>query len=283
MARYVKTADARAAVKGHEISIIQKSGVNWKTGQRAHITCPYPGHGGSGDWRFYESKGLCFCSIFCLPKPSGGFDHLSKMRGDDPQGREAFERSKIEAMEMIGRTDLIREGSDETTGRKQRLKTWHEGFKTELLLNPPAHLRDDSLVLTYLASRQKVSVSDAAVPSTPYAGIRELEYIEDGEVIAVLRCIVFAMVNDTNKVTGAIRIYLSDDGTAKADLRYPDETRRPIKPMTRGSRVGGAVLFGNRKVAIRQASCEGIENGSAIALAAQRRGDDKVLVACGGN
>lgn len=281
MARYVKTATAREAVKGREVEIIQKSGVDWLPGQRGHITCPY--HGGSGDWRFDEAKGLCYCT--CLEKPHSVFDHLSKMRGDDPKAEEAFERSKIEAVESLGRTDLI-EGEDKAAGKKKpRLDLWHRFFQTDRLRNPPDDIRDDSLVRTYLAKRQGVAPEDAVLPTSPYVGLKKLEFIYESKVVAECPCAVFFQVNpnDPGEVTGGIRIYLNEDGTGKADLRRPDGSAHDVKPMTTGSKVGGAVLYGNPETAAKQVTCEGVETGGSIAIAARHRGDGAVLVACGGN
>src|SRR4051812_13489598 len=105
--RFVKTADARQMVMGREIEILNKTGVDWRPNQKGHITCPH--HGGQSDWRFEidrkTGEGRCYCT--CLDKPHSIFDHMSMMRGDDPKGPGAYERSKIEAAELLGRNDLI--------------------------------------------------------------------------------------------------------------------------------------------------------------------------------
>src|SRR5690349_1460790 len=134
--RFTKTADANAAVDGREIELLSRSGVDWKPGMRGHVTCPYPDHGGKGDWRYDERKKLIYCT--CLPKPHSVWDHLSKMRGADPKADGEFEASKVEGMELLGRTDLIKKRrAPGQAASRRRPPTWHRNFEAARLLNPP--------------------------------------------------------------------------------------------------------------------------------------------------
>ena len=284
MERYVTKADARAAVKGRELEVLQAAGIDWKPGQRGHIDCPYPGHGGSSDWRFDEKTCLCHCT--CNARHDV-FEALTMLRGETPKAMGTFERSKIEAVELLGRTDLIKVSDEQAVRKKPFLKTWHHFFDTKRLLNDcPPDLQDDSLAYKYLGARQGVPEGEATVPTSPFAGFRDFEFIEDGEVVHRGNCVVFFMVDpdiNADEVTGGILIYLSEDGTQKADLGLDrDGNPRKVKRMTTGTKAGGAVLFGDPKTATRQASCEGVETGSGIARAALIAGEDGVLVACGG-
>lgn len=277
MERYVRTKTAQEAVKGREYEILQRTGVDWRPGQKAHCDCPY--HGGKSDFRLDEKTGMIFCT--CLPKPHSIFDHLSKMRGKDPQEEDAYETSKVEAMEMLGRHDLINE-------RGGFVKPWHDFFKAHLLLNPPPELRDDSFVAKYLGARTKVAPEDAVLPNTPFAGIRELELSVNGEEVYRGPCAVFGMVDpDSGEVVGAIRTYLTADGTDKAYVPRPgagpDDPPHDIKRMTPGSRTGGEVQFGDPKTATVKKVTEGVENGSAIALAEKLFGNGSALVTATGN
>src|ERR1700712_496888 len=101
--RYVSWKDARAAVEGHEVEIVNALGIPWRAGQRDHIRCPYPHHGGADDWRL-NSKGRAICT--CTDgKTDSVFDIAMKVEGLDE------EQTKIRCVEITGRTDLIRERS----------------------------------------------------------------------------------------------------------------------------------------------------------------------------
>jgi len=94
--RYVRTDDARAAVKGREPEIVRALGIPWHG--RGHIKCPYLDHDDyDPSWRLMES-GDAVCS--CRP-PHSVFDvamHLSCMD---------FEAAKIRIIELLDRNDLI--------------------------------------------------------------------------------------------------------------------------------------------------------------------------------
>lgn len=289
MARYVKTADAQAAVRGREHEILQRTGVDWHAGRKNHCDCPY--NGCKGDWRFDAKKERCYCT--CLTKPHSIFDHVSMMRGDDPKSREAYEKSKIEAMEILGRDDLIAETRREQSGTASVVRIaqqpWHEAFLYSRLLNPPEELRDDDIVRKYLAARLGIDPAEVIMPTTPYVGLRELEFYDPPDkrnnrlLVGRFPCAVFGMVDTKGEVVGAIRVYLSPDGKTKADLgNDADGNKRKVKPFARGNQSGGEVLFGNPETATVKATCEGVETGASIFHAAMAHHDGRVLVGCGG-
>jgi hypothetical protein len=94
--RYVPTAAAQQAVKGHEPEIVRALGIAWHG--RGHITCPYPGHlDKDPSWRLMEDgKAVCTCT-----GPHSVFDVAMRLEGID------FEAAKIRVIEVIDRDDLI--------------------------------------------------------------------------------------------------------------------------------------------------------------------------------
>jgi len=111
--RYVATGAIREAVKGHEAAILTALGIQW-TGTSRHIRCPYPDHADNHpSWRWDSVKGRGHCT--CTPSHSI-FDVICKVKGI------GFDAAKIEAAEIIGRSDLIRRRGDR---KKER-----EGVKT---------------------------------------------------------------------------------------------------------------------------------------------------------
>ena len=158
-ARYVTTSDIKAALKGREADVLDAIGINWRGG-RSHITCPYPDHGGAHDWRWDARKGRAYCT--CIDGSHSALDVLMKCEGLD------FETAKVRGAELLGETDLIRNGD----GQRYRA-TDREG-----LLNAPKTSRDDSLPVAYLAHRLGVSVEDVLLPGTPMVGLRALGYYD---------------------------------------------------------------------------------------------------------
>ena len=290
---YVTKEDAVSAVKGRELDILLKKGVPWKPGQRGHIDCPYPNHGGANDWRFDPATGMCHCT--CNARHDI-FETLTLLRGEDPKSMGTFAKSKIEAVEALGRTDLIRTfngtptKSQKTTDKSQSAPLWHGQFDAAKLLNPPVNLRNDDLYYTYMAARLGIPRDEVPVPSTPFVGISALEYFDatnggddKRKPLCLLPCVVFGMMDVDDNLTGAIRIYLDPQGRQKAALGLDANGReRRVKPFAPGTKSGGEVRFGNPATATVKTGCEGIETGAAIAYAAGKSGDERVLVACGG-
>ena len=288
--RFVKTSDIYAATEGNEIAVLNAFKVPWKAGQRSHIRCPYPSHGGSSDWRYDEQKKLCFCT--CTNKPVKLFSALILVLGENPQDDAAFERVKLEVAERMGWTDLIktRRGSGPSSPPPPP-PLWHEHFKPGKLLNPPDHLRNDDLYFEYMSRRLGVPRDLVPAPATPFVGISSLEYFDqsngaDGKTrkpLCSLPCLVFGMVNHNGDLTGAIRIYLDPTGKDKASLGLDsDGNPRRVKPFTPGTKSGGEIQFGNPKTATVKVCCEGVETGAAVAVAAKADRDDRVLIACAG-
>ena len=70
--RFVATRAIRDAVKGHEIDILDKLGIDWNRG-KSHIHCPYPDHNDNHpSWRWDERKARAYCT--CIEKSHGIFD-----------------------------------------------------------------------------------------------------------------------------------------------------------------------------------------------------------------
>ena len=127
--RNAPTIAARQAVAGREAEILDALNIPWRSG-RPHIDCPYPAHGGNNYWRWDEksAKAHCTCS-----KAGSIFDVIMKIERID------FEAAKIRALEMIGRTDVIR-----TKDNKEKK---YQKTDAASLLNAPADNRDDALPL----------------------------------------------------------------------------------------------------------------------------------------
>ena len=160
--QYVKTTDAKDAVKGNEDRILDAVVPGWRNGN-PHIDCPYPGHGGKDDWRWDCKKAKAFCT--CTPKADGIFDVVRKC-----EGLADFDETKIRCVELIGRSDLVRTKA----AKGNRIQ------KTDpaSLLNPDADNRDDALPRRYLAARLGIAPDDVLTPSTCVVGIKELAYFD---------------------------------------------------------------------------------------------------------
>ena len=153
----VSTAAIREAIAGRESLVLDGLGINWRTG-RPHITCPYPGHGGAADWRWDVKAAKARCT--CAPGDSI-LDVIMKVEAID------FEAAKVRAAELIGRTDLIRNGNGH-----------YQATDAASLLSAPADRRDDALPLAYLAHRLGVAVDAVPIPSTPIVGLKALGYYD---------------------------------------------------------------------------------------------------------
>jgi hypothetical protein len=105
LARYVATADIRAAVKGHETNLLDALNIDWRRPRAGpHITCPYREHADKNpSWRWDGGRRKAFCT--CSTRDVLGV--LIGVEGVD------FEVAKIRAAELLNRPDLIRERRNE--------------------------------------------------------------------------------------------------------------------------------------------------------------------------
>src|SRR3954451_10973718 len=96
-ARYVPTKAAKDAIRGREAEIVRALGIPWNVGGK-HIRCPDPAHPDKHpSWRLQDDG----CAVCTCRKPHSVFDVIGYAKGLD------FEASKIMAVELIGRSDLI--------------------------------------------------------------------------------------------------------------------------------------------------------------------------------
>jgi hypothetical protein len=165
--RYVKTPEITHAVQGHELLVLATLGIDWISGARKHIRCPYPDHGGDADWRWDERKRRAYCT--CIGKRAGEkrshsiLDLVALKEGID------FEAAKIRVAQVIGRSDLIKTKDD---GER------HQATDPESLLNPPPDNRNDDVVWIYLGNRLGVDPDRVLRPRTRVVGIQALEYFD---------------------------------------------------------------------------------------------------------
>ena len=103
-APYVITKALKAAIEGRGAEIVRAIGIPWNG--RNHLHCPYPDHEDkSPSWRLMRS-GLAICTC-CGGKAHSIIDVVMKVLG------LSFEEAKIRIAEIIGRTDLITDPSDD--------------------------------------------------------------------------------------------------------------------------------------------------------------------------
>jgi hypothetical protein len=262
--RHVATRAIQAAVKGHEVEILDSLEIDWRNGQ-PHITCPYPTHEDhEPSWRWDDKKACAFCT--CIDKSHSIFDVVGAREGI------AFEAAKIRVAEMLGREELISKGLPSNSDR-------HQATDAESLLNAPGEDRDDILPRAYLAHRLSVPVEQVLMPSTPTVGLKALGYFDPPpqgskakpKLVGNYPCAVFGTVAADGR-THAHRIYLAPEGAGKAELGDgPDG--RPLEPKKSAklgdgvSRSGCAVLWGDPSHAPHLLITEGIETGAAVAYA----------------
>lgn len=259
--RYVRTREAQEAVKGREVEIIEALGIPWQPGQRGHIRCPYPEHGGADDWRFNEKRGQAICT--CLgSKADSVFNVASKVEGLD------FEGAKIRCIEIIGRDDLIREKAE---------GGGHQATDAESLMRAPAERRDDALPRAYLSHRLGCDPATLLMPSTPVVGLRAMAYFDPPKgkgkppKVGEYPCAVFGQI-DAQAKRHAHRIYLAPAGAGKADLGAradgkPRDPKKSARVIGDESTAGRVVLWGNPDLAPWAISAEGIETAAAVAQA----------------
>ncbi|SFM62377.1 DUF927 domain-containing protein [Methylobacterium pseudosasicola] len=262
--RYVSWKDARAAIEGHEVEIVNSLGIPWRAGQRDHIRCPYPHHGGADDWRL-NSKGRAICT--CTGgKTDSVFDIAMKVEGLDE------EQAKIRCVEIVGRTDLIRERPGD--GQFQ-------ATDAESLLKARPERRDEMLPRAYLAHRLGIDATAVLMPMTPVVGLKGLGYYDPprgkgtGKPVHVgdFPCAVFGTVDATGR-QHAHRIYVAPAGAGKADLgRGPNgierDAKKSAKRVGEESTAGRSVIWGDARRAPWCLIAEGIETGAAVAHAFQ--------------
>ncbi len=257
---YVKTADIRAAVQGHEEGILDKLGVDWRAG-RPHIKCVYPSHAGADDWRWDAKKKRAFCT--CIEGSDSILDVVAKVEG------MSFDDAKVRACEMIARPDLVREKGG-------------KGQKTDpaSLLSPPAGLQAPDLPRAYLAFRLGVEPVDVPMPDTRAVGWSALPYVEATmkgakttfNEVAKPPCTVWETVAADGR-RHAHRIYTGEGGQGKASLgTTPDGRARDPKKSASAlkdgpSTAGCSVLWGNPTKTERAIVGEGVETMAAVALA----------------
>ncbi|WP_342167065.1 DUF927 domain-containing protein [Methylobacterium sp. SD21] len=260
--RYVRTKDAQQAVEGHEVEIVNALGIHWRAGQKEHIDCPYPNHGGAKDWRLNsKGRGICTCTE---RKTDSVFDIAGKVEGLD------FEASKIRCMEIVGRADLIREKSGAGGG---------QATDADSLMRAPAERRDDSLPRAYLAHRLGIPADAVPMPATPTVGLRALGYFDPpkgkgtGKPVHVgdYPCTVWGQT-DAEGRRHAHRIYVASSGAGKAELGLADNgtARDPKKSAKRTgeeSTAGRVVIWGDARRAAWCIIAEGIETAASVAYA----------------
>ena len=256
--RYVATDDIKAALEGRETEVI--CALSIELGR--HVRCPYPEHDDRNpSWRWDMRKSCAYCT--CIDGSHSTFDVLMKVEGLD------FDAAKVRAAELLGRTDLIRNGD----GKRYQSAT------AKGLLNAPSNRRDDRLPLAYLAHRLGVTAEAVPIPSTPMVGLKALGYYDaplrgsraKPTLVGKYPCAVFGTVAADGR-THAHRVYLAPGGAGKADLGTgPDGRPRNPKKSARiigvDNTAGRSVLWGDPERAPHIIVTEGIETGAAVALA----------------
>jgi hypothetical protein len=260
----VPTRVIQAAVKGREAEILDSLEIDWRSGQ-PHITCPYPDHDDDDpSWRWDDKKARAYCT--CIGGSHSILDVVGAKEGVD------FEAAKIRVAQILKRDDLIREGS---LGKAHH----HQVTDAASLLNAPADQCDDILPGAYLAYRLSVPAEEVLMPSTATVGLKALSYFDPSpegskakpKLVGHFPCAVFATVAADGR-THAHRIYLAPGSAGKAELGIgPDGHARNAKKSAKVSdgvsRSGCSVVWGDPALAAHVLLTEGIETGSAVALA----------------
>src|SRR5215472_14341281 len=237
------------AMSGHEVEILAGVGIEWASGSKQHIECPYPDHDDENpSWRWDEKEARAFCTCSKGVKIIGV---VMKKEGLD------YPSAKLRIAEILRRDDLIA-----TTGKHD--VRWH--------LNPPAGTRDDQLPKAYLAYRLGVAPEAVLMPTTRMAGWRALSYYEGGRKnrIGDYPCVVFEIVNPAGHSHGT-RVYVADHGRGKAELPpRKNGARRDVKkalPKEGVDLPGHSVLWGDPTKAHTIIVGEGVETCQALAQA----------------
>ncbi|MGW8787135.1 DUF927 domain-containing protein [Heyndrickxia sporothermodurans] len=251
---YVTTKDANAAVKGREVEILNAIGIPWRAGQRDHIRCPYPDHGGASDWRLLKNgRAICSCTG---DHTDSVFDIVGKVEGLD------FEASKVRCVGIIGRGDLVRQGN----GKGGQSTT------AAALLDALAERRDDSLPRAYLAHRLGIEPAAVLMPVTRAVGHRALGYFDPPKTeggkpkhVGDHPCAVFEQIDYAGEIH-AHRIYLAPGGAGKAELGERDP-KKSARRISEERTIGRAVIWGDATSAPWCVIAEGIETAAAVAHA----------------
>jgi hypothetical protein len=265
---YIPTNDIKNAVKGQEVEVLNALGIQPTSGN-SHIQCPYPDHDDNNpSWRWDIGKACAFCT--CIPDGSHSiFDVVSKMTDQD------FDACKVRVAEVLGRPDLI-----------QDRKNKHQKTTAKALLNAPKERRDDTLPYKYIASRLGISIKDTPEPTTLVAGHISLEYWDppktkngDPKLFGKIPCAVFGTVDADGK-EHAFRIYLSEDGAAKANLGENRNPKKSAKVIKGENTAGRSAIWGNPAKAQTIVLCEGIETGATLAFAQKEKiAENEIAVA----
>jgi putative DNA primase/helicase len=163
---------------------------------------------------------------------------------------------------MIDRLDLIRAHAGTGNGhyRKQSLEALFEPNADNDVTLPPRYLKG------------RLGGMDPVMPSTRSIGIVSLSYFSKGVNVRHdgHPCAVFETIFADRPERNAQRIWLTVDGTGKADFGALVPKKYCSLKDASGARVkrtpGQYVLFG-RATATTAIACEGIETGAAIATA----------------
>jgi hypothetical protein len=241
----VSTAAIREAVKSRELEILASLGVPSTEGSQ-HINCPYPAHADRHpSWRWDPSKACAFCTC---TRSDSILDVIMKVK------ELGFQDAKLFAVRAIHRDDLLR-----------RRGARNSRADAVSLLNQEPQNRDDSLPWLYLGSRLGVEATDVPRPSTKVVGIKRLAYFDaplepDDKPFRVgdFPAAVFETI-DRDDRRHAHRIYLSADGSAKAELGLtPNGTERDPKKSARkvgkDNTGGRSVIWGDPSKATTQVS-----------------------------
>jgi hypothetical protein len=265
--RYVDTAEIKAAVQDRALAVIEALGIPW-SGNKVHVKCPYPEHGGDTDWRWDDDKGAAFCNC---SKGDDIFTVVRKVRGC------TFNDAKLYIAEIVA-PDLIRE-------RKGGIS-----FKAASLLKPPPDQLWPEAYGLYVGARMGIAPDAVPVPTTGVTAWRSLSYYDPppkggnkpvlvGEYPAVIIRLV-----DKHNGLHSLRIYLAPDGRGKAELGIgPNGKPRAAKKaatVAEGDNSSGRFALFGHEAAPHWLATEGVENAAAAAYAFQKElGEGELAVA----
>ena len=264
--RLVSTRAIQAAVQDRETEVLDRLGLDWRSG-RPHISCPYPSHSDHNpSWRWDEKRARALCT--CIPSSHSIFDVVAAIESCD------FAAAKVRVAELLGLTDLIRTQEEPASGTASFLAT-----DARSLMTAPASLRDDSLPVRYLAFRLGIDPAQVPLPATPMVGLKALGYYDPPPAgskakpkqVGLYPCAVFATI-DAQGNTHAHRIYLAPEGQGKANLGtgpdgHPRDPKKSARTIAGDHTAGRSVIWGDPTRAPRIILCEGIETAAAVALA----------------
>jgi hypothetical protein len=186
-----------------------------------------------------------------------------------------FDAAKIRVAELLKRDDLIRT----KRGNGERGHPQYQQTDAISLMSAPADKRDDFLPIAYLACRLNVPMEAVPIPATPMIGLKALGYFDPPppesrakpKLVGEFPCAVFGTVGADGK-PHAHRIYLGPGGAGKADLGIgpngrPRNPKKSARILGDDNTAGRSVLWGDPSCAPHIVITEGIETGTAVALA----------------